>query len=197
MMSKKKFGFLIFTLMMLFTWFMIAASVRAGHAVSGRPTSFETIPPENAVHLEWDAGDKLDTAGFARKRDRISPLVYLSDPGSFIALAQDDPPIYPGPEPIEDASGESLDATEVDANTDLEAPIENREILDYPVDIETNHYPADSLPIASNPEIQNTKPAGSLAGMIYLWMAFIAAVVILTAAVMGAILLYTRQRTKG
>ena len=65
--------------------------------------------------------------------------------------------------------------------------------------IGTNHYPADNRSSGSDSEIQNTEkavPSGGLAGKIFLWLAFFAALVIFTAAVLGAILLYTRQRYK-
>jgi ABC-type Na+ efflux pump permease subunit len=45
-------------------------------------------------------------------------------------------------------------------------------------------------------DTETRTPGGSLAGKIYLWAAFIAALVIFIAAVVGAILIYTRQRSK-
>ena len=66
-----------------------------------------------------------------------------------------------------------------------------------PLVIGQRQYPDNSL--VSEPETQDaeTDAAGdSLLGKIYLWVAFFAAFVIFVAAVIGAILLYTRQRIK-
>ncbi len=70
---------------------------------------------------------------------------------------------------------------------------------DRPEVIGTNQHPADNRPSGSDSEVQNTEtaaPTGGLAGKIFLWLAFAAALAIFTAAVLGAILLYTRQRYK-
>ena len=66
-----------------------------------------------------------------------------------------------------------------------------------PLVITRNQNPGDSSSPA--PEMQDAEtgtPISSMAGRIYLWAAFIAALVIFVAAVIGAILIYTRQRSK-
>jgi len=118
------------------------------------------------------------------------------DSGFAIAFAQEDPANYPEPDPLE---GESPDAAVDDSSNDLEARIKTGEHPDRPEVIGTNQYPADDGPSDSDSEVQNTEtavPTGGMAGKIYLWVAFVAAVIIFTAAVLGAILLYTRQRYK-
>jgi hypothetical protein len=45
-----------------------------------------------------------------------------------------------------------------------------------------------------NPD--STSSASVFAGRVYLWVGFLAALVIFAAAVLGAILLYTRRRSK-
>jgi hypothetical protein len=98
-----------------------------------------------------------------------------------VTLAQGDSEDYPGPDLLE---GESFDTGENP---------------DRPEVIGTDQYPTDGRPSDPDSEFQNTNTAvssGGLAGKIYLWVAFAAALIIFTAAVLGAILLYTRQRYK-
>lgn len=68
-----------------------------------------------------------------------------------------------------------------------------------PALIEANSEPGqtgDSGAAAAFAQEETAVPTGGLAGKIYLWVAFAAALIIFTAAVLGAILLYTRQRYK-
>jgi len=60
-----------------------------------------------------------------------------------------------------------------------------------------NQSPADDSIFELDAHADKTAIQGTLmAGKFYLWIAFIAAMVIFVAAVLGAILLYTRQRNK-
>ena len=180
-MSKKLFGFLISTLILLPTLCMTTGSVQASPALNVGLTRFGTIPLENAMRLKWDTEAEPSQTG---------------DSGVAVAFVQEDPASYPEPDPLE---GESLDAALDDTSNDLEARIKTGENPDRPEVIGTNQYPADNQPSGSDSEVQNTEtavPTGGLAGKIYLWVAFVAAVFIFTAAVLGAILLYTRQRYK-
>ena len=145
----------------------------------------------------------LSTLCFTTGSVQASPLIVansepgqVGDSGVAVAFAQEDHPNYPEPDPLE---GESLDSMVDDTSNNLEAPLETGENPDRPDFIGINRNPADNLPSASDSEVQNTEtavPTSSLAGKVYLWLAFVAALIIFTAAVLGAILLYTRQRHK-
>ena len=116
-----------------------------------------------------------------------------------VAYAQEEPPGYPAPDPGEGESGESLDAAQVDRNNEPDTPIEFGDNGDPPELFGTNPYPGVNPPSTSEQVAQNDDSpdsAGSLEGKIYLWVAFIAAIVIFSAAVLGTILIYTRQRSQ-
>ena len=121
-----------------------------------------------------------------------------SNTGVAVAFAQEDPEDYPAADPVEVESGESLDAAAVDTGRDLGDPAGIGENPDSPEIIGTNLYPADNSPTNFDSAAQITESAVSagLEGKVYLWVAFIAALMIFTAAVLGAILLYTRQRNR-
>lgn len=171
MMSKKTFGLLVLMAVILQMWLLTGVPVNAVAALSEQTTSLATHRRSNAVYLKGQADRVLSSAG---SKGLLHSHIKLAEPGSLVVPAQDDPPDYPGPEPSE----------------------ENFDDFGYPSVRESRSYPADTLPSAAVPDIQNPEPTTDLAGMIYLWMAFIAAIVIFTAAVLGAILLYTRQQTK-
>jgi hypothetical protein len=121
------------------------------------------------------------TTGSVQTSPVFSESGQTGESGVAVTFAQEDPEEYPGPDPRE---GESFDTGEYP---------------DHSVDIGTNQYPADERLPGSDSEFQTTitaVPTGSLAGKIYLWVAFAAALIIFTAAILGAILLYTRQRYK-
>jgi len=165
-MSKRFLGVLISILTMLLTFFMNSASVQAGPAVIEGLASFEAE---------------------TREIDDV------------IAYAQEDPEAYPGQEPENEEAEGFPDTTTVETNNDLETPLVNGENPDGLEITGDEQYPAEGQRSESDFEIQmleSTDPTDGLAGKIYLWVAFIAAIVIFTAAILGAILLYTRQRSQ-
>lgn len=119
--------------------------------------------------------------------------------GVAVAFAQEDPENYPGAETIEELPGDSFDNTGVDTIDEGQDSTGVGENPDLPDIIGTTPYPANPSPFNLDSELQDTETtqsSSSMAGKVYLWVAFIAAIVIFTAAVLGAILLYTRQRSK-
>ncbi len=110
-----------------------------------------------------------------------------------VAFAQEDPENYPADDASEDG-GDGIDPmNELQGSTEIQDNSERPDVIGAP------EYPADSSAAESDLQPQDIEttsvPSGS-AGIAYLWIAFIAALVIFTAAVLGAILLYTRQRSK-
>ena len=119
--------------------------------------------------------------------------------GNTVAYAQEDPEIYPGEETIGDTPVESIGDTGVASLYEKQGSNETRANPASPEVIGATQYPIDPTPFNSDVALQDTNTADSssgLAGKVYLWIAFVAALVIFTAAVLGAILLYTRQRSK-
>ena len=146
----------------------------------------------------------LSTLGLTTGSVQASPALIKAnsepgqteDSGVAVAFAQEDPSNYPGPDPLK---GEFFDGAVDDTRNDLAAPAVTGDNPDRHEVIGTNQYPVDNRPSGSDSKFQNTEtavPTGGLAGIIYLWLAFAAALAIFSAAVLGAILLYTRQRYK-
>ena len=118
--------------------------------------------------------------------------------GVAVALAQEEPAGYPGPDTAEPEAGESLDFPETNPGSDLEGAATDNENPAAPEVIGNSPYPAgepSSNPASGTPNAAADESAG-FEGKLYLWVAFIAALMIFTAAVLGAILLYTRQRNQ-
>jgi hypothetical protein len=116
---------------------------------------------------------------------QASPALFkpgqTEDSSVTVVFAQEDPANYPGSNPLE---GESFDAGENP---------------DHPEVVGTSQYPSENRPSGLDSEVQNREtavPTSGLTGKIYLWLAFTAALIIFTAVILGAILLYTRQRYK-
>jgi hypothetical protein len=120
--------------------------------------------------------------------------------GAAVAFAQEDPEPYPGEESITATPMESIN-NESGVESIEELP-ETGEIEDSPAAPEVigaTPYPLEPASIEAEPAVINSGSANSttsLMGKMYLWVAFLAALTIFIAAALGAILLYTRQRSK-
>ena len=121
------------------------------------------------------------------------------DTAVAVAYAQEeDMPSTPA-ENIEEVFEESIGDEEIAVINELQVSVGNGENPNSPEIIGAAQQPANS----QSPDIETEYPdtyqsdaSSSLAGQIYLWIAFFAALAIFTAAVLGAILIYTRRRSK-
>ena len=157
--------------------------------------------PATAVVNEIAANDNIKAAPISdqptSEENALTDQTEVS--GIAVALAQDDPASYPGPETVEGDFGESVDDAGADTRYDQQVAPDSIENPIRPEVIGNDQYPADSLlpdPATEGQNAETIVPENSFAGKVYLWVAFLATIVIFTAAVLGAILLYTRQRNK-
>ena len=169
------------------------------------PTSVPVVAATKVVPEEVspDFATEPPTANDDQQKVSEQPAIDTTDQseettnsGVAVAFAQEDPQDYPAVETIEEAPGELISDEEVDATNELQG---STVTSDRPEVIGAPQYPADESPSGSETQVQDTEtaaPSSGLAGKAYLWVAFIAALVIFAAAVLGAILLYTRQRSK-
>lgn len=121
-----------------------------------------------------------------------------NDAGVAVVFAQEDPEYYPGEETVTETPVVPAN----DGGISGEEFPEAAEVGDSPTAPEVigaTPYLLEPTPISMEPIITNTvtdNPTSSLLGKVYLWVAFISALMIFTAAVLGTILLYTRRRSK-
>ncbi len=165
------------------------------------PLSTQASAPQSVIDENAGDGNSEVLSNSSQAVTQTNPQSSQSENagvGIAVAMAQEEPAGYPGPDSAELEAGESLDTSEVVPGSDLQSPAGSNENPAQPEVIGNGAYPAGEPP--SNPNSDTTSAAADdsagFAGKLYLWVAFVAALVIFTAAVLGAILLYTRQRNQ-
>ncbi len=166
------------------------------------PSVLQTIAPATVVVDEEPprlAAEQVTAQSGESARDANQEAVATVDAGAAVAFAQEDPLSSPESETVPATPLNTVPDTTTDPAAESPAMAEPDASLEPPRVIGATPYPVGSSTINPDSEFQDTEtvPASSgLVGRVYLWIAFIASIVIFIAAVIGAILLYTRQRSK-
>lgn len=170
-------------------------AISAPTSLPAQPTATNDQPDAPAASNTSTAGDPYPAAS------ELSQGAEATDSQAFaagVAAAQELPAgqgAYPAPGAVENGQPVITDDTAAAADPAAAQGQSTAEDVTAPIVISGAPVPTTTAQTSSDAVIQESEPERG--GLAFLWVAFIAALTIFIAAVIGAIILYSRSRQSG